>query len=166
MKAGINALFIALFLITLSPMLGSGDDRVMKNDISDISKIFDKYEKACKEKDMGLLSSLFAHDDDIVVIPAFIDSWMIGWKNVKTVYENIFTEEADFIVSHEDVIIRVHPTGKIAWVSCYQTWISEFRDSPVEYIYTRLTCGLEKQNGKWCIVQAHWSVPGRILVND
>lgn len=166
MKVGIVALFLALLLITLSPMSGSGDDRAMNYEISAIAKIFDMYEKACKEKNMELLSSLFAHDNDIVIIPAFVDSRMIGWKNVRTVYENIFTEEANFIISHEDIIIRVHPSGNIAWVSCYQTWNSEFRDRPVEYVRTRVTFGLEKQHGKWRIVQAHWSVPGRILVHD
>jgi ketosteroid isomerase-like protein len=119
--------------------------------------VLEQYHKALEIEDMEMISTLYAHDDDIV---QFNDvGKVIGWEVIKTDFQDWF-EIADSInFTFRDEIIKVHNSGNAAWISFIQDGNIIFRDKPSSFKDTRATWALKKLNDNWVIVQSHFSVP-------
>ena len=119
--------------------------------------VLEQYHKALEIEDMEMISSIYAHDDDIV---QFNDVGKdVGWKQIKTNFQNWF-EIADSInFTFRDEIIKVHNSGNAVWISFIQDGNIIYRDKPLSFKDVRATWALEKLNGNWVIVQSHFSIP-------
>ena len=119
--------------------------------------VLEQYHKALEIEDMEMISSIYAHDNDIV---QFNDVGKeFGWKLIKANFQNWF-EIADSInFTFRDEIIKVHNSGNAAWISFIQDGNIIYRDKPSSFKDVRATWALEKLNGNWVIVQSHFSVP-------
>jgi len=62
-------------------------------------------------------------------------------------------------ISFRDVVIKIHASGKIAWLSCYEDWNYIEQGQSISLKDGRMTWVLEKLNGNWVIVHVHWSSP-------
>ncbi|MCK4821723.1 SgcJ/EcaC family oxidoreductase [bacterium] len=121
-----------------------------------IRPILDQYANAWKSLDIDKFSKIFSHDEDLVIFDTH--NKFDGWEAWKERLNNSFDLINDVKVTFRDYSIIVHPSGKIAWLSTLQdvTWISQ--DQPAELKGMRVTWVLEKREGRWVIVQGHWSV--------
>jgi len=121
-----------------------------------IQAIFDKYAEAWKLSSIDHFSEIFSQNVDTVIIDT--QKKYVGWEAWKERIQNSFDSISDVNVTFRDFSIKVHPSGTIAWLSCLEdaTWISQ--DQPDEVKGMRVTWVMEKKEGKWVIVQGHWSV--------
>jgi len=64
-------------------------------------------------------------------------------------------------ISHEikDLRINLSRTGDVAWFYCVLDDINEWKGEPASWLNVRWTGVLEKRDGKWVIVQMHFSNP-------
>jgi ketosteroid isomerase-like protein len=81
-----------------------------------------------------------------------------GWEAWQERLQNSIELIEDVNVTFREYSIKVHPSGTIAWLSAFEdaTWTLE--GQPDEVTGMRITWVLEKIEGKWIIVEGHWSV--------
>ena len=110
-----------------------------------------------KTKDFRLLNSVIANDADFLevhpdgaVVKGFDD-----FKKAET-----FWGSPDFkAVRYEirDLKIKLSKSGDVAWFFCILDDINEWKGQPANWENTRWTGVLEKRDGRWVIVQQHFS---------
>lgn len=110
-----------------------------------------------KEKDLNLFYSVIANDTNYVSVSP-------GKRVVKKfedVKQNVpFWMSPDFkYVRHElkDLRITFSRDGSVAWFFCILDDINTYKGEPASWENTRWTGVLEKRNGKWVVVQQHFS---------
>ena len=123
---------------------------------ANIRTVFDQYAKAWKTLNIDLFAEIFSHDADMVIFDT--ETRYDGGEAWKERLQNSFDLIDDVNVTFRDYSIKVHPSGTIAWLSAFEdaTWTSE--GQPDEVTGMRITWVLEKIEGKWIIVEGHWSV--------
>ena len=119
--------------------------------------VLEQYHKAVEIEDMEMISTLYAHDDDIV---QFNDvGKVIGWEELKADAQNWFDIADSIDFTFRDEVIKVHNTGIAAWISFIQDGKYIYRDKPSSFKDARATWAVKKLNDNWVIVQAHFSFP-------
>ena len=110
-----------------------------------------------KDKDINLLYNTIANDSTFLEIHPN-DKVVKGFEDFKKAEK--FWMSPDFkAVRYEikDLIINFSKSGDIAWFFCMLDDINEWKGQPANWENTRWTGVLEKRNGKWVIVQQHFS---------
>ena len=95
---------------------------------------------------------------DKAVFFDFTPMQYVGWKTYRREIEKAQAAIREFkITLNDDLFVRV--LGKVAWAHC--TWKMDFvyKDGRRRHLEGRLTEVLERQNGRWRIVNEHASVP-------
>jgi len=112
-----------------------------------------------KDKNLDLFSSVICHDTDYVSVSP-------GKRVVKRfedVKQNVpFWMSPDFkYVRHElkDLRITFSRGGDVAWFYCALDDINTYKGEPASWENTRWTGVVEKRDGKWVVVQQHFSFP-------
>ena len=128
----------------------------VKAEKANIQSVFDQYAEAWKTKNIDLFAEIFSHDADMVIFDS--ETRYDGGEAWKERLQNSFDLIDDVNVTFRDYSIKVHPSGTIAWLSAFEdaTWTLE--GQPDEVTGIRITWVLEKIEGKWIIVEGHWSV--------
>jgi uncharacterized protein (TIGR02246 family) len=123
---------------------------------ANIQSVFDQYVKAWKTLNIDLFAEIFSHDADMVIFDA--ETRYDGWEAWQERLQNSIELIEDVNVTFREYSIKVHPSGTIAWLSAFEdaTWTLE--GQPDEVTGMRITWVLEKIEGKWIIVEGHWSV--------
>ncbi|MEE8604693.1 MAG: nuclear transport factor 2 family protein [Candidatus Aminicenantaceae bacterium] len=123
---------------------------------ANIQSVFDQYAKAWKTKNIDLFAEIFSHDADMVIFDT--QTRYDGGEAWQERLQNSFALIEDVNVTFREYSIKIHPSGTIAWLSAFQdaTWTSEGQSGEVTGM--RITWVLEKIEGKWIIVEGHWSV--------
>jgi hypothetical protein len=104
------------------------------------------------------LRRIFAEGSAVVMIGAFAADPVVGWRKIEACFREGFAAASGVDFRHRDVKVRLHPGGNAAWLSCYQDARFEERGRLYDLKAVRVTWGLEKRNGEWRVVQAHWSL--------
>ena len=110
-----------------------------------------------KDKNLNLLFSVIAHDEDYISVSPT--------KRVVKRFEDVqqsvpFWMSPDFkYVRHElkDLEIKFARCGEVAWFYCVLDDINTYKGEPACWENTRWTGVVEKRDGKWVIVQQHFS---------
>jgi len=123
---------------------------------ANILAVFDQYAEAWKALNIDLFSEIFSHDADMVIFDT--QTRYDGGEAWQERIQNSFALIEDVNVTFRDYSIKIHPSGTIAWLSAFEdaTWTLE--GQPNEVTGMRITWILEKIEGKWIIVEGHWSV--------
>lgn len=148
---------ILLILLLPSACTRGADNR---SDERAVRSALDTYAKACETCDFELLSSVFSHDRDIVLINlGATPGLVVGWPSVAELYRGLFSTSTGVRMQYSGVSIKVLGTGASACVTCSQQvdWVIDGK--PYSHEGIRMTCVLEKQQGRWRIVHGHWSLP-------
>lgn len=110
-----------------------------------------------KNKDINLLYSIIANDTSFLEVHP--DEKVVkGFEDFKKAER--FWMNPDFkAISYEikDLNINFSNSGDVAWFFCILNDINEWKEQPANWENTRWTGVLEKRNGKWVIVQQHFS---------
>lgn len=110
-----------------------------------------------KDKDFELLYGIIANDSNYLEVgPGVrITRGFNEFKKAET-----FWGSPDFkAISYEirDLKISVSQSGTVAWYYCVLDDVNEWKGQPASWMNTRWTGVLEKREGKWVIVQMHFS---------
>lgn len=151
---------IAAFVLSPSICVASENP-----DINSVKTVLEKYETAMQEGDVGAVSELFSHDPDVVVINAWKSKRVIGWKSIEDHYKQLFSGIQDaenateeFKLIHSDLVVKLFASGNAAVLVCRQDFQGKREGKTYTWGDFRTTWVLEKQDGQWRIVNAHWSV--------
>lgn len=110
-----------------------------------------------KTKDFRLLYSVIANDPDFLEVHPN-DRVVRGFEDFKKAEK--FWGSPDFkAVRYEirDLKISLSKSGDVAWFYCILDDINEWKGKPASWENTRWTGVLEKREGRWVIVQQHFS---------
>ncbi|GEM_PF-895081 len=108
-------------------------------------------------KDRPLLESLIAHDDRLFMFNPDSQA-TVGWDQFVKGFD--FWMDSRFKATYldmRDLRIDFSRTGDVAWWSCILDDLGEWDGRPIGWKDTRWTGVIEKRDGKWLIVQMHFS---------
>lgn len=108
-------------------------------------------------KDFNLFFNTIANDSNFISVTPY--------RRVKFGFSAVLKDTAFWAspyfkaIRHElrDLHIHISRSGGVAWFFCYLDDINEWKGQPANWKNTRWTGVLEKRNGKWIIVQQHFS---------
>ncbi|MFC1786087.1 nuclear transport factor 2 family protein [Candidatus Neomarinimicrobiota bacterium] len=110
-----------------------------------------------KDKDFDLLFSIVAHDSNYISVHPR-DKVIKGFDQFKENSE-IFQHPEFQYVRHElkDLNINLSKSRDVAWYYCILNDINTWNGQPANWENARWTGVLEKRDGRWIIVQMHFS---------
>jgi hypothetical protein len=110
-------------------------------------------------KDIDKLFSIVAQDEDFFIFHPDSKSTIIGFPAFKRMGERSWMNESfkatDYAI-HE-LRLNFSRSGEVAWYSCFLDDHAEWDGKPGGWDNCRWTGTLEKRDGKWVIVQMHFS---------
>ena len=110
-----------------------------------------------KKKDFQLLYSVIADDSSYIEVDP--DSGLV--TGIGQFRKNeAFWRSPDFeAISYRirDLRVNLSQSGTVAWFYCLLDDINRWKGNPANWVNTRWTGVLEKRNGRWVIVQMHFS---------
>ncbi len=155
-----NFKIIASFIFIVLSFL-SCDIKETKPDIAKEKEIIAETVSDCigwfKDKDFDRLFSIVAKDSNYISVHP-TDRVIRGYDTfVKNA--DIFRNPDFVYVRHElkDLKITLSESGKTAWYYCRLYDINSYKGEPANWENARWTGVLEKRDGKWVIVQQHFS---------
>jgi len=123
-----------------------------------IQLVFDQWAQAMRTEDIESISNIYCHDDDIVTFSKG-SIYCDGWEQWKELLQSWFDSIDNYDISISRQVIKVHASGKVAWISFYFDEHFVARDVSFNIKGGRFTGILEKRSGKWVIVHSHTSIP-------
>jgi len=108
-------------------------------------------------KDFNKFYGSIANDSDFISVTPY-GRVKFGFNEVRK--DSSFWESPDFrAIRHElrDLHIQFSQNKDVAWFFCYLDDINEWKGEPASWENARWTGVLEKRNGKWVVVQQHFS---------
>jgi ketosteroid isomerase-like protein len=154
----------ALLMLQIS---GCTNDPDQIKEVAAISKVLDNNTVWFKDKDFDLLFSTYTHGPDLFMyqpdsgstISGFDEfvKYSEGWKNPDLKYSG-----------HKfyDLRVTISEAGDVAWFSCKIEDCWQRKDNPPKCLTSRYTGVLEKRDGKWLIVQQHFSLAADEIAPD
>jgi uncharacterized protein (TIGR02246 family) len=141
--------------IGLTTMINTTEEQ-QANDAAEIRGLIGQWAKAIRDENRASIRE--NHDPDILMFdvpPPFLsrglDAYMATW-------ETFFTSQAKPVTFDLDDL-RVTCGRDVAFATAIGTCIDPDRDSIQQPLKFRLTMGLRKVDGKWCIMHEHHSLP-------
>jgi ketosteroid isomerase-like protein len=112
-------------------------------------------------KDKELSFSCFADDPELFWFSPRDDGTVHGYKAFVDLTENFFMLDDFKAVGYEirDLAINISRSGDVAWYHARLDDFNEWRGQPANWEDVRWTGVLEKRDGRWLIVQMHFSSP-------
>ncbi|MBU1011977.1 MAG: nuclear transport factor 2 family protein [Bacteroidetes bacterium] len=110
-----------------------------------------------KDKDFELLYGIIANDSNYLEVGPGVRI-TLGFNEFKKA--ETFWGSPDFkAISYEirDLKISVSQSGTVAWYYCVLDDVNEWKGQPASWMNARWTGVLEKRDGRWVIVQMHFS---------
>jgi hypothetical protein len=124
-----------------------------------VDTVLDQNIQVIETEDVDLLSKIFAHDADMVIFGTDAAERVVGYNALKSVMKAQFESTEETRLSVKDRIIKIHESGRVAWFSEIIDWHIVSQGQTVNLEGVRGTGVLECRNGKWIVVQLHYSVP-------
>lgn len=152
--------FFILSILLFCFLSCSNDSEVnLETERAEVMQVLDNFVKAHEEKNLELLLSCFSDKPDIVIIGTdedelWVDKFSMGDAQKKA-YETFSTVK----LSVRDKILKMCATGHQSWFYMKVNWYVESEGKQFTFDGIRTTGVLEKDHGKWQIVQLHTSMP-------
>jgi ketosteroid isomerase-like protein len=153
---------LKLFTIVILLFLFSSCTKISENEtkeaeIKKITKTIDSCIGWFKNKDFDVLFSVVAHDSNYISVHP-TNRVIRGYGQFEKNAE-IFKRPEFQYVSHKikDLTISISNSGNVAWFFCILDDINTWDGQPANWENTRWTGVLEKRDGRWVIVQQHFS---------
>ena len=110
-------------------------------------------------KDTALSYSCYADDPELFWFSPEASGTLHGYEAFKNLTENVFMKDEFQAVSYEirEMRINLSQSGTVAWYSSRLDDHNTWNGQPFSWDNVRWTGVLEKREGKWVIVQMHFS---------
>ena len=155
-----NRFLILLFAIPACWIINGCSQEVNNNvEMIKVKSVVDEFKQFWETEDMSLLSTIMAHDSDMVNYGTDANEIFVGWNALKDSIQKILPEIEKTKITVRNQHINFDMSGNVAWFSQIWDWNLVFGGQPIQLPNQRLTGVLEKRNGNWMIVQFHNSVP-------
>ena len=124
-----------------------------------ISKVIHASIGWAADKDKALVFSCFAHDPELFWFSPRDDGTIRGYQAFVEETENFFMLPEFKALRYEirDLQINVSRSGDAAWYHARLDDFNEWKGQPANWEDVRWTGVLEKRDGRWVIVQMHFS---------
>lgn len=122
----------------------------------EIKDLLADYVEGYATKDVGRLLSHIAPDPDVTFIGSGPDEWVIGLDALRSGIERDLTQADEVRIDFSDVAVSAR--GDVAWLASRLVFRVVVGENKV-ILHGRFTAVLEKREGKWKFIQAHYSVP-------
>ncbi|MBN1896062.1 nuclear transport factor 2 family protein [bacterium] len=110
-----------------------------------------------KNKDLDLLYGVIANDTDYLEVDPH-DRIVRGIQEFKKTSDFFMSDDFKAIrYEIRDLKIGFSKSGDVAWFFCMLDDINEWKGQPANWENARWTGVLEKRDGRWVIVQMHFS---------
>jgi hypothetical protein len=125
---------------------------------TEIRQVWDNSVIALKDKNMGLISEIYAHDPNLLLI-GFGPEWIVGWDTLRTVHQGLFKEATALQEDYSNLQIQISQSGQTAWTAANIQHHFHYPQYPDSTITKKLwqTVILEKRNNQWVVVHVHSS---------
>ncbi len=123
-----------------------------------VMSIMNRLIEGYKSRDMDSVLSCYASDPDLVCIGTGVDEKRIGLNEVRAGLERDLAQSE--ALSVELGWSSVSVAGSVAWVAADAIVHAKAGGQEVSFP-GRFTAVLEQRNGRWLIMQRHFSVPDR-----
>lgn len=145
----------AAVLLACSPSLAAVDVEAEK---ASIAKVVDASIGWFATKDFDLLFRTMADDPDLFFFSPDSQGTVHGIEAFRTL-SAIWHDPGSKYLSHEvrDLRIHLHPSGEVAWFSAILEDCGEYGGQKGCWQDTRWTGVLEKREGRWVMMQQHFS---------
>ncbi len=154
---------IIISFLLLSLMIGGCQTVDKQIDIAAEKAIIEKVIKNniawAVTKDTTLLYSTVAQDEDLFYFSPSDNGTISGFEAFKQLTEGFFMHP-DFkgVDSNtREMVIHISQSGDAAWWHCRLDDFNEWKGQPANWEDYRWSGVLEKREGKWVIVQMHFS---------
>jgi ketosteroid isomerase-like protein len=150
-------MLMAVSLIVAAGGATAGDSFDREAEIKEISRTIDSCIGWFKTKDFDLLFSVVAHDENYISVHP-TDRVIKGFKQFEANSE-VFKNPEFKYSRHEltDLTITMSRSGDVAWFYCILDDMNTWAGRPANWENARWTGVLEKRDGRWQIVQQHFS---------
>lgn len=149
---------IFLCIITLGLGLYAGYGK-KKGEAEAVKSVLKSYVQAWNSLDADMYMLNFARDEKLLIFNSNPAVTYQGWEKMNQLVHQAFKENRKAEVKFRDAQVRVFPSKKAAWLTCYLDGHFEAGDKVTAIKGIRTTWILEKREGQWRIVHAHWSLP-------
>jgi ketosteroid isomerase-like protein len=136
---------------------GTADAAAEKAKVAQV--IHDCIEWPHPEKNLERLHATIARDPSFFIFHPDSKSTIIGFDAFQKMVEKVFMDPAFKATGSEirDLRINLSRSGHVAWFSAILDDYGESNGKPYAWLNTRWTGVLEKREGKWLLVQMHFS---------
>ena len=112
-------------------------------------------------KDTTILFNTFVPDSTLFIFSPDSSSTLTDFKELRDLADNVWmTDHFKALECNiRDLRIRFSKNGDVAWYSCFLDDISEMDGQRSGWVNVRWTGVLEKREGRWLIMQMHFSYP-------
>ncbi len=131
-----------------------------------VQAVLDQYVIANEEQNFSLIETIWAANENIVLIGTDSDEKLIGWSQIEEAFKHQFEafKETFIVVSEQN--IRLNETANTAWFSEIMNYNFIYNDEAKSFSGIRFTGILEKIEGKWLLVQGHLSIPAEAQLKE
>ncbi len=124
--------------------------------VGEITAVLEAYAAAYAAKDVDALLARVAPDADVTFIGTGLDEWVVGAEELRRGFERDIAQAGSLHVDFRDV--RISAAGPVAWLAGRMIFDITV-DGQFQSMEGRFTATLEKRDGRWLFVQAHYSLP-------
>lgn len=146
---------LPLVLLTLSCSTKADANTEKAN----VKEIVQKLYKAFESEDMDLMSTIMAHDEDMVNFGTDITEHEVGWKEWEKSHLAQFEAIDKAKLTSKELTVFISKSADAAWFSDITDWNLVIQKDSLNINNVRITGVLEKRDDVWKIVQVHASVP-------
>ena len=139
---------------------------IPEKDLSAIRTVLEKYTIARENEDITMIEEVWSNNEDIILIGTDSDENYIGWQQIKKAVQKQFGSLENVLISITDQKIDTDLDGRTAWFSQTLNYNFIYNGEAMSFEGIRATGVLQKQEGKWNIVQVHLSVPIEVGIDQ
>jgi hypothetical protein len=153
-----SAALLALVCILILSC-SKGPQRNPAQDRKEIARVVGNSITWALDKNSDLLFSSVAQDSSFFIFHPDSASTIVGFDAFKKMVNDFFMQDGFKATGSaiRDMRIDISRSGSVAWYSAILDDFGEWNGKPTAWRNTRWTGVLEKRDGKWVIVQMHFS---------
>jgi ketosteroid isomerase-like protein len=115
-----------------------------------------QWKDAYSQRNLDSALAVIAPDDDVVGIGRGPDEWRVGPEEFKAQLERDFAQAEALSIDYEPLVVS--EAGPVAWVAGRARIQARVEGQEVA-MSGRFTAVLEQREGRWLLMQTHFSVP-------
>ena len=135
-------------------------------ELSEIRSVLEQYELARESEDFSTVEQIWASSDDIVLFGTEGDEQMVGIGEIKKAMSRQFDEFENTLINISEQRIHLSKDGNMAWFSEVLDYNFIYHEENMVFEGIRFTGVMQKNEGKWQLVQGHLSVPYEAELED